>query len=236
MGTLGAVLVDPAGQQYGLSANHVLSRNDSITRLAGFSVIDAADAGSVVFRPVTIGNDVSCALLWDGCDADCAVVKAGPNVSFKQRLPDPHGTLTTEITEPVTGKRAVKFGSATQWTEGVIGDDVADIRLDCGPGLGVITITDVVLVRDTDEHDGIASFAAPGDSGALVFQQNDASGWSPFGMVVGGPVSDPRHPGETEDYIAVCRLTNVLKALNGVFFRDQSSSGSRFELAEFEVS
>jgi hypothetical protein len=118
----------------------------------------------------------------------------------------------------------------------------ATVRLDCGAGLGVISIADTVLVRDEAEsddvaqHDGEASFAAPGDSGALVFQQDEAGYWSPCGMVVGGPVGDPSLQTKTEDYIAVCRLSTALDALNQELYPDKSAYGSGLQLAEFEAA
>jgi hypothetical protein len=242
MGTLGAVLVDANGRQYALGANHVLARNNSVTRLAGFTVMDTSDAGSVVFRPVPIGNSVRFAPLRDGCTVDCALVEPAAGVTFKQKLPVPPGKLTATVTEPVIGRPAAKFGFATQWTRGVIGDLNATVRLDCGAGLGVISIADTVLVRDEAEsddvaqHDGEASFAAPGDSGALVFQQDEAGYWSPCGMVVGGPVGDPRLQTQTEDYIAVCRLSTALDALNQELYPDKSAYGSGLQLAEFEAA
>ena len=242
MGTLGAVLVDANGRQYALGANHVLSRNNSVTRLAGFTVMDTSDAGSVVFRPVPIGNSVRFAPLRDGCTADCALVEPAAGVTFKQKLPVPPGKLTATVTEPVAGRPAAKFGFATQWTRGVIGDLSATIRLDCGAGLGVISLADTFLVRDEAEaddvpqHDGEASFAAPGDSGALVFQQDDAGYWSPCGMVVGGPIADPRLQTKTEDYIAVCRLSAALGALNQELYPDMAAFGSGLQLAEFEAA
>src|SRR5262249_116913 len=91
-------------------------------------------------------------------------------------------------------------------------------HVDFGPGLGVITMNDVFLVRDENGHDGIADFAAPGDSGALVFQEKDAY-WRPCGMVVGGPVADPCLSDKTEDYILVCDLKTALKQLSQVVYQ-----------------
>ena len=242
VGTLGAVLVDTSGQQYALSANHVVSRNGSLTSRGGFSLVDTGEAGPVVQSPVVIGSAVTSSPLKDGCTVDCAVVKAAPGVALKQRFPSAPGTLTTAIATPVIGRPAAKLGHATQWTKGIVGDQFADVRLDCGPGLGVITISDVVLVRDEIEHDGLAGFAGPGDSGSLVFQQEDNGNWSPVGLVIGGPVRDPRAVTPTkdykgEDYIAVCRLDLALALLNSELYPSQptSTDAGGLTLAEFEL-
>jgi hypothetical protein len=81
-------------------------------------------------------------------------------------------------------------------------------------------MSNITLVRDENGHDGIATFAAPGDSGALVFQDEDAY-WSPSGMVVGGPVADPRLSDKTEEYILVCGLKTTLTELSKVVYPEQ---------------
>jgi hypothetical protein len=54
--------------------------------------------------------------------------------------------------------------------------------------------------------------------------------------VVGGPVADPRLQTQTEDYIAVCRLSAVLGALNQELYPDKAAFGSGLQLAEFEAA
>jgi hypothetical protein len=190
----------------------------------------------VVFRPVPIGAKVSFAPLYDGCSVDCAIVEPGTGVSFKATLPTGGpGKLTTNVMDPIAGRPAAKFGFSTQWTKGIVADHTANIRLDCGAGLGVITINDVALVQDVDGHDGVASFAAPGDSGAVVFQQDDNGYWSPCGLIVGGPSPDARLDTKTEDYIAVCRLSAVLEALNQALYPGQPDKAGGLKLQEFEA-
>jgi hypothetical protein len=236
LGTLGAVVIDRDGKEYGLGANHVLSRNGSVAKLNKFSIVDTTDPGSVIFRPAPVGANVRFAPLTDGCTVDCAMVEPESDVEFNVAMPPGGpGELTVNVTDPVFGRPAAKFGCATQWTTGVVGDHVADIRVDCGPGLGVITIHDVALVRDANGHDGIASFAAAGDSGSVVYQQDDGGYWSPFGLLVGGPVTEAGPDGNTEDYIAVCRLTAVLAALDKTLYSDAPAIGGGLKLKGFAI-
>jgi hypothetical protein len=228
-GTLGAVLVGPDGKQYGLGANHVLSRNGSVTRQAGFAIIDTAEPNDVAVRNQVIGTKVTFAPLFDGCNADCAMVEPGTGVSFAAIPPaDVKGKLIPDkIVDPTTGRPLGKFGFATNWTEGVVADDVADVRLDCGPGLGLINIHDVALVRSGTG--GV--FAEPGDSGALVFQKDETGYWTPCGLVTGGP-SAAASDG-TEDFVSICRLSAVIDALNRVLYPDLQSNGVGLQL-QFE--
>src|SRR5206468_4212155 len=111
MGTLGAVVVGPDGRQYALGANHVFSRNGSVAKLADFSIMHTTNPGSVIFKPVSIGTQVEFAPLYDGCTVDCAIVAAADGVRLNAALPaGGPGKLTTDVSEPIAGRRAAEFG------------------------------------------------------------------------------------------------------------------------------
>jgi hypothetical protein len=234
MGTLAAVLLGPGGRQFGLGSNHVLSRNGSVNNQPGASIVDTAEPRSVVIQPLTLATSAQRAPqavpLQNGCQVDCAVFEPADGVNLQQTLPSPPVRLTNEPGDLVVGSPVQKFGFSTDWTTGVVADH-SNINIDFGPGLGVISMTDIFLVRDENEHDGIASFASPGDSGALVFQQA-GDYWSPCGMVVGGPVADPNLSDKTEEYILVCGLKPALQQLSRVVYPDQPEQ-AQLSLASF---
>jgi hypothetical protein len=212
-GTLGAVLVDAAGARYALSANHVIARNGLPTGARQFSIVDVGNTPFVVSPPLLIGSEVTYAPLFDGCQVDCAMVKAAPGVALVQQFPAPLSNFGPPVAVDFA-RPAAKFGYATQLKFGKIADHTADIEIDFGPVLGELRVAQTILVEDDPPNPQTINFAQPGDSGSLAFQQVDGA-WSPLGIVMGGAERNLNIAASPqEQYAAVCPYGAVLTALS----------------------
>jgi hypothetical protein len=212
MGTLGAVLMDNQGGRYALSANHVLARNGIPMQQPGYHVIGTGSPDSSRFSIITLGSKVHFHPLFNGCQLDCAIVKADPPGALRQVFPLQMGTnVSTEVVPAALNRPIAKYGHTTQWTTGKVAG-IADVPLNFGPGLGALTISQAILVTGESGHGSPKAFAEGGDSGSVVFQF-EGNRWAPMGLLMGGPTGT-RCSRPEQNYFAVCPLGPALAALD----------------------
>src|SRR5712691_6865426 len=172
-GTLGSVVKDASGNQYILSANHVLARSnaakagetimqrgyvDTVPVCSKNGTINVATLTKFVTLNFTGGNNV--------VDAAIAKVISGqvsPTGSILEI-----GTVTATTVNPTVGLAVEKSGRTTSKTTGKIGSINVTVTVSgygpCGMGNNTAVFVKQFLINSK-------TFSAPGDSGSLIVTQ-----------------------------------------------------------------
>lgn len=213
-GCLGAVLEDAAGKRYALSANHVLSQNQTRPDAAGFKVHELGPPGPVSLPPRQIGTRVFAPRLENMGSVDCAMVELEQSVEVRQQFPPALNVVSDVVEDLGFIRRAAKFGPDGELKEGTSLDRFVDVQLTYTEPLpSTIVLRDLTLIDDGTPKVPDQRFAAGGHSGAVVFQFGEDNLARPAGLLVGGPRTDLDLNDVTEDYTAVCSLRAVMQAL-----------------------
>jgi len=178
-GTLGAFVQDrDAGTVQILSNNHVLANENRAKR--GDPIVQPGrfDHGRTPADTVAhLSRYVS--LLWGQPNfVDCAVATIGSTASFDVGLLDQRGRLAGGRTAPIDGPETVhKIGRTTGFTTGMISAvEMDNITISYDQGTALFDSQ----IEIQGQGDG--PFAAGGDSGSLVFDENHLA----IGIIFGG--------------------------------------------------
>jgi hypothetical protein len=191
-GTFGALVKD-GKNSYILSNNHVLADEDRLppgSPIFQPGLLDEGDINSDQIAELTR----AVALQVKGPnDVDCAIAKLmKPSLASKEILfiGAPQGTTDAQIDMTVH-----KFGRTSGYTVGRITGINTDIALPYD--IGLLTFANQILIVGL----GAASFAAQGDSGALILERSSNRA---VALLVGG----------TRSHVYANHIGDVLQALN----------------------
>jgi hypothetical protein len=165
-GTLGS-LVTNGTQQYILSNNHVLARQDRAAVGEDISQPGLIDNNC---NPATIVADFTKAVTL-GQNVDCAVAALRAGTMDSTGFIEGIGTISSVIKTPTVGLAVEKSGRTTGHTTGTIGSVNTTVNVQyqvkCGQGRTyILTYTNQVVINSS-------TFSAGGDSGSLIVT-NDA--------------------------------------------------------------
>ena len=227
-GTLGGVLADANGRQYILSANHVLAVNGRVPLSDSKIVTPGPEDGLFASsRPIArLTNAVR--LVYDAYnEVDCAIAEVIGEI--EPLLPD--NSAIRGPAEPRIGSVVTKFGKSTLRTEGKIVDVNADILVDYM--FGTFKFTGQMLIDG-----GATDFAADGDSGALVVDEDTTP---PETLGIAEDTGQMRSPLRSAKavgllfapagrFTAACPIVAVLRSLRDLGY-DLTFAGSRWSIA-----
>lgn len=198
-GTLGCYVVDASGRVGVLSNNHILANENGLKQGADIQIPGARDA-----FPGDVVADLEDFVLLDPSGAnlvDAAYGVVRPAVTPDPRFADPRmGRLQSpDPVEPEEGFLVKKVGRTTGFTEGVIIQWPATVRVQdfhIGASSGMLFV-EQMLVRGV----GQSTFAADGDSGSLVVDEDTGQA---LGLVLAS---------SSMGVAAVCRLEPILASM-----------------------
>ncbi len=164
-GTLGSLLTDGT-QQYILSNNHILAREDRAAVGEKISQPRLIDNGCQ--RATIVGNFTAAPKL--GSNVDAAIAQLITGTMDSTGYIEGIGTITSTIAAPTVGLAVEKSGRTTGTTTGTIDAINESVNVQyqarCGRGTKfVISYTNQVVVNST-------TFSAGGDSGSLIVSDN----------------------------------------------------------------
>lgn len=212
-GTIGALLADPVGTLYGLTANHVSGLGnyaDSGEKILAPGHSDITPAGR---DPFTIGVHFKALPMNPGSPTNVDIQQNTDAAVFAIRSPDQvsssqGGYFDTpdRVAEPIGDMRVEKVGRTTGYTIGKIigvapGPMAVGYNLAKVGGNATVYFNQLLMVFG----DNGTPFSAPGDSGALVVGQDAEGHPCAVGMVIAGT---------NTGYSLILPLSPILQSLN----------------------
>jgi hypothetical protein len=181
-GTLGSLVTD-GSQQYILSNNHILARQDQATAGENISQPGLIDSSC---QPATIVADFTRAVPL-GSNVDCAIAQVRAGQMNSTGNIEGIGIPSSVIKAPTVGLAVIKSGRTTGTTTGTIASINTSVnvryQIRCGQGKNyVISYTNQVLINSS-------SFSAGGDSGSLILSNNNTSCRQPVALLFAGSSS-----------------------------------------------
>ncbi|KQY75343.1 hypothetical protein [Brevundimonas sp. Root1423] len=203
-GTLGCLVQDKEGVIHGLSANHVTGGCSNARVGSPISAPGIKDVGAGQPDPRAIGHHVQTGRFAAG---DPSTVNFTDNTDAAIfRIIDPaqmsswqgdHFDTPAQVADPREGARVRKVGRTTGMTTGFIQSQIAGPHPATFKAMVHHSAEEFVEYRATVYFQPAYAlrgqtgpFAANGDSGALVVQEEDDGSWSAVGLVFSGNASE----------------------------------------------